>query len=539
MASLYADYYKVRVSARCEIGGTSLPVSAVNLLFRINSIPEATIKLPVGRNAGGPQFNSISPAMTTITDLEPLTTVRVFATLTSSPAGRAAPSNSSGPGFPDGKEFLVFDGFLKSPMYSRTFDGLSVTIQAMGVTAGLASGTPYAKGFTVTDLDNSKADGISFITSDSDPSVDLCSAFIAENGDFGGDLWGELLEPLLDEIITAPSEVSGRTSREARDAFERINVDNGALPPADVSIIGFGAIDSEMGTKSVLTTVLQTFFDTWSGDETGSGDAWTAMMATLRLFGAKYVSVIEEDAILPITYGLGGSEAWRTIQPDEYSAIDASAVFDARFYSYITQVVLYSSAFQSSQWQTNAPKARQIGHASLPSLDESAGRLLMVSAPAWLIPFAAPAKSSVSPGSAIPDASNPTPITDETKKQQGELEAEFFESHMGDDYANAVLYDAVFAHRKMQILGRVRFDIAPGSLLKIVTPGASFAGEGSNLWAHVETVSILIDSDAAACSTQFDLTNVRTDKEQETILVFPYNTIFGTPWLGGKLSREA
>ena len=540
MASLYADYYKVNVSARCEIGGTSLPLSGFELNFGINSIPSATLSLPVGRSAGGSQLNAISPAMTELTDLGPLTTVKVYATFTSSPAGRGAPDTADGPGFPDGEEFLVFDGLLRSPIYTRNTETLSVTIQAMGVTAGLASGTPFVSGLVASDIENGDGIATSFFT-DGPASADLLSSYLEDNGPFDGDLWEDLLSVILEEILTTPTDLASTTSALAQAAFLRINKFDGALTEASVEIAGIEEIDDNMATKCVLTPVLQEFWDTFVGG-TSSGDAWTAMMSVLQLFGAKYVCAIEEDAILPITFGLGGSTAWRTLQPDEYFYIEGEARFDEKFYSYITQVVLFSSAFQSSQWQASSPKARKIGQAMVTSGDADAGRLLMVPAPAWLVPYSAPATTSVNPGGTIPDASNPTPAASTPAPGQGNLEQEFFASGMGDNYAEAVLYDSIFAHRKMAIGGRVRFDIAPGSLLKLVTPGSDFTGESANLWAHVESVKISVSGDATNphAATSFGLTNVRSDQEQQTLTTpLEDHPVFASAWLGGKLSAEA
>lgn len=528
---LYSDYYKVKVAARCVLGSTSYACSGFELSFGINRFSSASIHLPVGRNAGGSQFNAISPAGSVMADLGPQTKVEVYATFTSSPSGRGAPSGSS-LGFPDGKEFLVFTGFLKSPIFKRTANSVSVTIEAMGETAALAGGTPFAKGMVVTDFVNGGAQGVT--KWGGAVGTSLLDAYIADGaGSFQGDVWSELLEPILDEVLNTPSELSDKTSAAALAAFDRINLGK-ALPPAGVVIAGISAGDDIFG-KSVAAPVLQALWDTWSGGN-GQGDLWTGLMQVMSIFGCKYVTAIEEDAILPITFGLGGSSPWRTINPDEYTTIGYDSEFDEKFYSYITNVLLFSSAFQSSQWQASTPRARAIGQASVNTAAADQGRLYTLEAPAWLNPFGSPAAISIIPGGTVPDASSPEAVA--VQQEQGKLEQAYFLSEIGDDYAETVLYDQIFAHRKMNIAGRVRFDIAPGSLLKVVTPGERFTGESSNLWAHAVNVTVVVSSDDSQAYTAIELYNVRTDLEQQS-LTTPKHPLFDDAWLGGKLSAEA
>lgn len=535
--SLFGGYYYIKVAARCVINGVQLPISSITLSYGMNIIPDAKLELPIGRVADGKAFNSISNAMQFLLGLAPFSTVQVFATFTSSPGGRASPSGDAG--FPDGTEFPIFEGFVKLPSSSITFGSASIRIDCMGKSAALAGSTQFIRGASMAQPTNGGADAISFFGGGIQAT--LAAAIHESVGTSQApSLWTGLLKILFSEVLDGTRSFSRPRTGEAAlnnfaaQAIDRINIAK-ALPFGGVVIDASGVPDNLLA-KSIIDTALGTFFDAWSGSL--DGNLWRATMELSRLFGFKYVTAIEEDGILPVFFGLGG-EAWRTINPNEYESIDGLSLGSETFYSYVTNVGVYSNAFSTSPWQGSAAPMPIVGEAGLASNSlAGTGQLLLVPAPMWLLPAAAPGQTTVQPGGAVPDASNPGTIT--VTDDQGKNETLYFSRGLGDNYAKTILYDQLFSHRRMGISGRVRFDIAPGSLLKIITAGERFTGEQSELWGHVAGVIIEIKmTDGAhghAC-TKFALTNIRT-KAEHAAFTLAQHPVFAQAWRGGKLSSR-
>jgi hypothetical protein len=533
----FGNYYYVKVEARCEIGGASFPVSSIEATYGMNVLPEATVGIPIGRVAGGARFNSVSSAVQFITELGPFTPVKIFATLTPSPSGRGAPAgpNSGGNGYPAGQEFLIFEGFGSVPGAHCSFGSATISLKCMGKTAAFAGSTQMVVGSVASEVPNGSSPVISFFGAKGGAAPTLFTAVLAEVGESVSDLFQDVIAPILDNAISDVESFENTSNGFARQALARLNIGD-ALPSADLNIDVPGT--SNTLSKAILGTALRVFLDAWkSGDF--NGDLWSGILALAPYFGFKYVTAIEEDAILPITFGLGGP-AWRTISPSDYTVVNFGAEMDEKFYSYVTQVQLYTYSFQSSQWQNGAPAAREVGFSEIfPANLEGSGRLLMCPAPEWLIPAGAPGTTTVSPGNATPDASNPEAVA--LAQNQAAEEIAFMASGIGDDYAETVLYDNLFAHRSMKVAGRIRFDIAPGSLVEVVVPGERFTGQQASLFGHVVGVTISINEGEGGTGyarTNFGISHVRTAAEHAKFFVLEH-PFFGDKWVGGKLSSKA
>lgn len=86
-------------------------------------------------------------------------------------------------------------------------------------------------------------------------------------------------------------------------------------------------------------------------------------------------------------------------------------------------------------------------------------------------------------------------------------------------YAQALYVHELLKHRQGQLSGRVRFDIAPGSLVKIEASEDRFVNwlkgqvDTMWIWATVLRVSTTIDAESCKAGTAFHLAHIRTDAE--------------------------
>jgi hypothetical protein len=204
-------------------------------------------------------------------------------------------------------------------------------------------------------------------------------------------------------------------------------------------------------------------------------------------------------------------------------------------------LTLEGGGWQSSPWQMEDVVAKPLGYAFVTLPEGAKGRFHLHTAPSWMLPSGTPGKVSLSFDSGYPDASNPQSTggkeTDSAAASQAALESQYLDSNLGNDIAAAVLHDNLFDHRRMKIGGRLRFDIAPGSLLQINTVGEKFTGESDVLFGHVNSVTIEVGEVGGGESfarTEFELVHVRSKTEHETLTVTEH-PLYGVPWYGGQL----
>ena len=104
-----------------------------------------------------------------------------------------------------------------------------------------------------------------------------------------------------------------------------------------------------------------------------------------------------------------------------------------------------------------------------------------------------------------------------------------------------------FAHHwyKMELLGqrygelsgKLRFDIAPGSVVRIALPTTEIESDG-HMIAAVTSVSYVINAERAAAGTSFTLSYIRTeDEDKDEQISHDYAPLFKecTKWHGGPL----
>ena len=95
------------------------------------------------------------------------------------------------------------------------------------------------------------------------------------------------------------------------------------------------------------------------------------------------------------------------------------------------------------------------------------------------------------------------------------------------------------SQRYGELSGKLRFDIAPGSIVKIELPTAEIESDGAMI-AAVTQVSYAINAERALAGTSFGLSYIRTeDEDKDTTLVSQeYAPLYGegNKWPGGPLN---
>ncbi len=533
------DYYYVKVNAHAIIGGKKFNVNSFEINYELDEIASATICLPIGRKMTGDAVGEVSEAMNVFRNTPPFTPVKLMIEL-QVPLKRAAPSGKN-VGFPDGF-FLAFDGYFSAPAHKKSIAGCaSLVIQCFGATAALAGATQYVNG---TVISPGPPNGSSYIVThlgEHQYNKTLYDAVRDFCPNISNDLWGAGIQVLMEEAIKSIDIWSQAANPgAASDALNRINpVEGGILPSSQLSLENGGSGTTQFQSefqKALAKQICDGFYQIWrDGDD--EADLWDVLKGLAQHFRFHFVPSIEEDALAPICPNLGG-EPWLTIDPSEYSEIDLSSVYSPKFYAYVKTIGLYTKSFSSSQFQATCAPSRTVGQSSLDT--DFKGRVKMLEAPCWVVPPSAPAIKSFKPGGETSDKSSPKPNAPPPGLPQGQMEKLWFDSGIGDSLAESILHEEVFRHRKLAFSGRARFDICPGSTVRINTAGENFTSERATFFGMVDRVTIRVTDGPSGntLSTAIKLANVRTDVENKKYGVDAH-PLFKTRWVGGVLARGA
>jgi hypothetical protein len=538
MPDSYADYYYVKVSARAEIGGQLVPVSSFQMMYALDTIPTAHIDIPIGRDAKLP--GRVSSGHGILTDLLPFTPVKLYMTADAQPSGRAAPSGKD-PGFGT-KEMLVFEGFAGGPAVVKEAGGsAALSVDCFGMPGALSGASRASSGVTIARAINGSEVAVTrFGRTEVLVSVHgeiLSNPALAVSAE--DDLWNNGIFQLFDNAVAHVDSWLGEAGGFAEQAIDRINSGKGDLPVPLLSLSQFSGTGTTLRQR-VARHLVTEFYDMWSAPSSGvSASLWDVLVRYTLGFLFHFVPAADADAIAPITFNLGG-EPHRTLDPSEYSSVSGSArSLDSAFSSYVTSVGLLMHGWQAmGNWQDASARAFILGRAVLPNLGESKGRFLLVKAPLWLVPVALPGQNTLLPGEGIPDSAFLGTAGDVPDQAPSETEEEAFNSDGGDAYSAAVLHEMVFRHREMAIAGRLRLDIAPGSLIRVNTPGERFSGLGDVLFGCVNKVMIEMGNTGqdSFARTSFNVVCVRSEAEHEKHTT-PEHPLFQEVWRGGRLLK--
>lgn len=123
-------------------------------------------------------------------------------------------------------------------------------------------------------------------------------------------------------------------------------------------------------------------------------------------------------------------------------------------------------------------------------------------------------------------------------RSAADLSAAPAKSRILDVFAEHWYKNEVLQQRYGELSGKLRFDIAPGSTIKIEAPKRAMPGlEQPDMIAMVAQVSFVINAERTNAGTSFSLTNLRTVKEdQDDLKTSPLPPMYKQKWAGGPLA---
>lgn len=534
--------------------GITIPVLSGTLNWALSTIPTATISVSLGRNV----LNGTAVDMDRLVGhVRQTTPIAIYM--------RIRPQYSSTGEIIDEWPTLngdyayikVFEGRLvgMGTTRSRTQASAELHIKHWLDDLDFSSAITRQTNQVTTEMLNANA---SYLTSDGVGSGFLPRTMAAEYftpGNAQDDLWGSSFMPwlrricALDALSSSAAAVPG-TNAEALNAVSRIepilvvDPNNPTVPPVPTYYFGVplrlenGGVVS--GANSLCTAIAEDVALTGS-DGMMATSLWGKMLQWAAEYKFAVVPMVETAAIVPFT--AGQRVHWATIYGQEYSQISISAE--------LPRAIRGVRLFGGVGAPTGLMAGLSAGNAgALPLFaggydnpDFPSGMLRFQNAPRWAANVAAPSAygSAVllppSPGAntMFPGAGPPP-----TVPAPGDINQQA--AGLWDSYARAVYINEVLRYRTASIQGKLRFDIAPGSTVRVQVVAEKFVRQqlGVSLddviFGEVLRVTCHFDSESMQASTAFQLANIRSAEENGLeSLSTAAHPFYSVPWVGAPL----
>lgn len=520
-------------------------VVSFSATFALNSIPVGSLVVAAGYNVYDESEATIHKALQV---LKPRDKVKVTLTIRSNDGETAL--------MPDGRG-VIFDGYYMGTGYQRSPNSVSYTLQLVHwlddlncssmINGNWHPGVPHdlaqaANNDVALMRGGSNAMGV---TTNAVPIVDSTNSIIVLKN-MEEDLWGSVLKPMFKEIaaFSHPNE-----QKYARDNDPLTNGNNAAallalerMPgtaprPAKLPMFmgGVNARAIEDGVNKGISAIAK--------DGMAYSSFWSKLIGEYAASFLFAVSPCPEFAnVIPFFGGLRGF--WKEIDGREYGY----ANFSSNVAHLIESIEIRYSQKQTSNWALGgrAPGIsyyRPWGRFPLNNPDLR-GQIVIKDPPGWLanaIPQSMMAPLTTGLGRRLGDTASPgkgPPNTPNGVLQPADTEKNIEQSNIVNKVCEHWYKTEVLSQRYGELSGKLRFDIAPGSIVKIKQPDLSAQSEVVQ-YAAVTHVSFLINAEQHTAGTSFTLLNLRTEIENNNdLFTSPEPPLYPTgTWTGGPLVR--
>jgi hypothetical protein len=522
-------------------------IVSMSATFALNSIPVASLVVACGYDVRDEKKPATIASALEV--LKPRDKVKVTLTVRSNDGETSL--------MPDGRG-VIFEGYYAGTGYQRSNNSASYTLHLIHwlddlncssmINGNWHPGVPHDLA-QAANADVAEARGGSNLNNagvtNAVPIVDRTNSIIKQSN-MRADLWEKVLKPMFKEIasFSHPREQSyakdnnpltNGNNAAAMAALERMP---GTAPlPAKLPLFmgGVNAKAIENGANKGISLIAK------------SGMAYSSFWGKLVgeyapafLFA---VSPCPEFAnVIPFFGGLRGF--WKEIDGREYNY----ANFNSSMASLIESIEIRYSQKQTSNWAVGG-RGQALSYyrpwGRFPKKNKDLrGQIIVKDPPGWLAEaitqgayaplttgFGQRVGDTMAPGKgpAAPPAGTLRPADTESNIEKSNL-INLFCEHW---YKTEVL-----SQRYGELSGKLRFDIAPGSIVKINKPDLATSSERA-VYAAVTHVSYLINAEQHTAGTSFTLLNLRSELENndslftsETPPLYPDGK-----WVGGPLVR--
>jgi hypothetical protein len=527
--------YKIQAYATIHFknGPVDVDLTSASLTYALNSIPQATLQLALGRNALTGLAATIHHF---VDDMSVTLPIEVFLRVLRGP-------NSFGFVFENWPAtfFRVFNGLVTSTGYTRTRDQVNLVINCVNWLADLNFSsclTRQAHTLTPEMLSGPAAFQLGQGIEPAFLATTQATAFFTP-ANVQADMWGRSLGPWLlriceQDVLAEPNDPKGGpgSNIEAKNAlsrFEPFAYPNAVLAvgPGGQPILGQYRFSKPLklplvGLPGVESVALAMAEDVTA--ETFESMAATTMWDKLvGGFAANYrfaiVPLVDTALVVPLTAGM--RTPWAVIYGQEYGAISYQdqkprPAKGAKLFTGIGSLtgaignVLGAAGLQPTfGGQYLNPQIKN-------------GMTIFANAPRWSANVVAPphfggqaAQPQGVRGNAFFPGQGVAPANVDPQLIRAGAK------NIWDVYARHVYITEALRGRQGSLQGKLRFDIAPGSTVEVRAVQDKFVlaqtGNlaGSVLYGEVQAITHTIDAEAQQASTALQLANVRNFSENQ------------------------
>lgn len=521
-----ADLYVV-------VAGAILPAAQISITYGLNDIPTASAQIALGRDA---RTGDDSPVYTQVNAIKQMAEAEIVI------LGSLGDFTSSGAGgvrqqFPFAARTVIFKGYVSGLTYRRSAGRVTMIINFVNQLFDLSASSGGSKDI-VPGAPHSFMQGI------------------LEAGP-GGTYYTTAATKLVQDL---PQQLNTDFSKAILESLHWI-ASNNQLQTHDQGIWCKNAVSGPINTTQENSLALNAIdqFGSWEGIATFSGSSYMAPYAStcpLLLFSNGYqlaTKVISDqignsiaatsmwgmlvNSVLP-GFGAGiipmargailapllpmARKHQATIFPEDYADFNLSAQSQRPLYG-VGVMANYVMGTLTDKDPKQCVGASFVASAKNgPPVTD--GMWLFVNAPPWLEDFA-----NFDPKAATGDADVVKVLSDVSHDAVGvnniavdrDIGSEVPEWNEGmSKYAQMMYATQALRGREGTLVGKLRFDIAPGTTIKISSKGNELSAGvdtlATDMLGLVARVTISINAEQASAVTTFELTNLRTAKENET-----------------------
>jgi len=519
-------------------------VVSYSATFGLNSIPTASLVVATGYNVRTGERATIHDAVYT---MKPRDTVTVTLTITTTDGLTYK--------MPAGK-YVIFEGYYAGIGYQRSSSNSCYTLHLIHwlddlnsssmVNGNWAVGVPHDLATAASMHAASQGGGGGY--ANSVPIVDRQRDIITKVH-MEADLWDQVLKPIFKEVAGFPHPKL-RDSEEASNDPNQNGNNAAALNaldkmPGDAPVPSVLALNLSGLNEKLIGYSANMGISRMATDSMAYTSFWGKLIGE---FGASFLFAVSPGVtfanVIPFFPGL--RQPWITIQGNEYNA----ANFNASVAALIESVDIFYSQQAGSGYSTGGKMPQPLSYyrpwGRFPEDNrEFRGQILIKEPPAWLsspVPhsvYAAETTSTTgkqagdgaSPGTGAETGADGTP-------RPTEAEHNFKEANILDRFAKHWYQSEVLSQRYGELSGKLRFDIAPGSVVRIMTPDSAI-GDEMPVLGNVVQVSIVINAEQHTAGTSFTLANLRTERENiDANLTSDDPPLYLDRWTGGPLAIQ-
>ena len=516
-----------------HVEGTEIPVSQFNMSYGLNAIPTATALVSLGRNA---RTGDVSTIYEKVEAIKQMAEARVFI---KGELGDWSPRGVDGvkESFPAVTDATIFMGYVAGMSYRRSAGRVHLVLNLVHQLVDLSLSSGGSKD-VVPGSPNDLM--LTVIPEGAGASGTAADKFIKELPndlmiDFSNGVLKTLMNVALENQIQ--SHTAGFWCGNTPSTNPMNPIESNGRAAAVISGMGKwqGICNLAKGTdvdKYVKPYPLKVHSTGFEKAATHIGNRVSASLASTSMWGMLIGGLLSEFGCGIIPWATGAiiapildmaSDAQIIIKAGEYVDFDLTTQSQRPLYG-VGVLANYQMGTTNKAEDVKLCAGASYVAKSLAGTPLNDGMWLFVNAPGWMDDWVNFDPEATTGDPDINKTLN-RPSHDATGVNKPAINRKPDEevapwNNVMEQYAKMIYASNALRGREGYIVGKLRFDIAPGTTVMLQAKGDAQLSEGidnlaTDVYGFVAKVHVAMNAEQASATTSFELTNLRTAKENE------------------------